>query len=62
MGIKADNVIVEMEENNSIIQNAIIGIYNGNLSKTGKYKALIGLDILEESNNTVSIKTSIYGD
>lgn len=51
-----------MEENNSIIQNAIIGIYNGNLSKTGKYKALIGLDILEESNNTVSIKTSIYGD
>lgn len=59
MGIKADNVIVEMEENNSIIQNAIIGIYNGNLSKSGNYKALIGLDLLEESNDTTSMKVSM---
>ena len=39
--------MVELEENNNIIQNVIIGIYNGHLSKGGKYKALIGLDLLE---------------
>jgi len=36
-----------MEENNNIMKNVIIGIYNGALSKTGKYKALIGLDLLD---------------
>jgi len=47
LGIKADSVVVELEENNNIMQNVIIGIYNGHLSKTGKYKALIGLDLLD---------------
>lgn len=47
LGLKADNVLVEMEENNNIIQNVIIGIYNGHLSKNGKYQALIGLDLLD---------------
>ena len=42
--------MVELEENNNIIQNVIIGIYNGHLSKGGKYKALIGLDLLEYEN------------
>ena len=36
-----------MEENNNIIENVIVGIYNGHLSKTGKYKALIGLELLD---------------
>lgn len=40
-------MIIELEENNNIIQNVIIGIYNGHLSKTGRYKALIGLDLLD---------------
>jgi hypothetical protein len=39
-----------MEENNNKIENVIIGIYNGQLSKTGKYKALIGLELLEYEN------------
>ena len=39
-----------MEENNSIIQNVIVGIYNGHLSKGGKYKALIGLDLLDDKD------------
>lgn len=47
LGLKADNVTVEMEENSSIIKNVIIGIYNGVLSKNGKYKALIGFDLLD---------------
>ena len=45
--MKADNVVLQMEENNNIIRDVIIGIYNGNLSKSGKYKALIGLDLLD---------------
>lgn len=36
-----------MEENSSCIKNVIIGIYNGVLSKNGKYKALIGFDLLD---------------
>ena len=47
LGLKADNVVVQMEENNNSIRDVIIGIYNGHLSKGGKYKALIGLDLLD---------------
>lgn len=53
LGLKADNVVVQMEENNININNVIIGIYNGNLSKSGKYKALIGLDLLENKDEEV---------
>jgi len=48
-----------MEENNSIIQNVIVGIYNGHLSKGGKYKALIGLDLLEDRDIDENIKVSM---
>lgn len=51
LGLKADSVLVEMEENNIDITNVIIGIYNGTLSKNSKYKALIGLDLLDEKEN-----------
>lgn len=51
IGIKADEVLVELEENNISINNVIIGIYNGNLSRNGKYKALIGLDLLDGKEN-----------
>lgn len=47
LGLKADSVLVEMEETVININDVIIGIYNGILSKAGKYKALIGLDLLE---------------
>ncbi|MBO4816645.1 MAG: sigma-E processing peptidase SpoIIGA [Clostridia bacterium] len=50
LGIKADKVLVELEENSINIKNIIIGIYNGILSKNGKYHALIGLDIIEGNN------------
>ncbi len=43
-----------MEENNINISNVIIGIYDGHLSKIGKYKALIGLDLLD-SRETVGV-------
>lgn len=48
LGIKGDLLIVNLEEKDIYIKNFIIGIYDGVLSKTGKYQALIGLEILEE--------------
>ena len=59
IGIKADEVLVELEENNININNVIIGIYNGTLSKNGKYKALIGLDILENESAYENIKATV---
>ena len=53
LGIKADKVIVELEENIVNINNVIIGIYNGILSKNDKYKALIGLDLLEIEGGSI---------
>ena len=47
LGLKADSILVELEENDINISNVIIGVYDGHLSKTGKYKALIGLDLLD---------------
>ncbi len=59
LGLKADNVTIQMEENTININDVIIGIYNGTLSKNGKYKALIGLDLLENSNinNELMVKS-----
>lgn len=53
LGLKADNVVVQLEENDININNVIIGIYNGILSKNGKYKALIGLDLLENTEGGI---------
>lgn len=47
LGIKADSVTINGEEGNIYIENIIIGIYDKALSKSGKYKALIGLDLFE---------------
>jgi len=48
IGIKADKVCINHNEENLNLNNVIIGIYNGNLSKSNKYSALIGLNLLEE--------------
>lgn len=58
LGIKADKVIISFEEE-IIISNSIIGIYDAHLTKNGKYTALVGLDLLErrtESEFTSNIK------
>lgn len=46
LGIKIDNIEVEYDEQENIIEGAIIGIYDKKLSKTNAYNALIGLDII----------------
>lgn len=53
LGIKADNIVIELEEQDIIITDVIVGIYNGKLSKNGKYSALIGLDLLESKEKEV---------
>lgn len=42
LGIKADKLIIEDEEN-KIIDKVIIGIYNKSLTKRGEYRALVGI-------------------
>lgn len=48
LGIKANNVCINHNEENLNLNNVIIGIYNGTLSKSNKYSALVGLNLLEE--------------
>lgn len=54
LGIKGDLLVINLEEKDVYINNFIIGIYNGNLSKTGKYQALIGLEILEGTGGEIN--------
>ncbi len=60
LGIKADNVIINQDENDISVNDVIIGIYNGHLSKSGKYKALIGLDLIERDTN-IKNETTVIG-
>lgn len=48
LGFKLNNALIEYQDIGYRAKNVIIGIYNGKLSRSGKYNALVGLDILEE--------------
>ncbi len=47
LGIKIDEIEVNYQEVNHDLKNIIIGIYNGKLSKNGKYSGLVGMDIIK---------------
>ena len=49
LGFKASKVVVNINGNEEIIENVIVGIYDNKLSRKDSYFALIGLDILEGS-------------
>ena len=51
LGFKADKLIISRDENVQTIKNVIIGIYEYRLSKKNEYSALIGIDILEGSDD-----------
>ena len=51
LGFKANKVEIKDEENIDIINNVIVGIYENKLSKKNQYSALIGLDLIEGSEN-----------
>lgn len=44
LGIKADCVIIENNDNVKKLDKAIIGIYDKSLTKRGEYRALVGID------------------
>ena len=46
LGIKAEQVNIEYEENTSKKENIIVGIYDKSLTKRGEYRALIGANLL----------------
>lgn len=46
VGIKADEITINSDEEIKKIDKAIIGIYNKSFTKKGEYRALIGISIL----------------
>lgn len=53
LGIKADKIIVDYDENKIEHNNIIIGVYEKKLCKNDSYKALIGLDLLDGSDKKI---------
>ena len=46
LGIRADEIQVETEDEKKISNNVIIGIYDKSLTKRGEYRALIGIELI----------------
>lgn len=59
LGFKANKVEIKLEEGKREIENVIIGIYENNLSKKSDYFALIGLDLLEGSEETNELTANV---
>lgn len=47
IGVKVDKIIIDYKEQEKLVEDIIIGIYNKKLAKDGKYSALMGLNVLE---------------
>ena len=45
LGIKADGIEVDFEEEKKCSKDVIIGVYDKSLTKKGEYRALIGLEL-----------------
>ena len=46
LGIRADEIQVETEDDKKISNNIILGIYDKSLTKRGEYRALIGIELI----------------
>lgn len=46
LGIRADEIEVETEEEKKISNNVILALYDKSLTKRGEYRALIGIDLI----------------
>ena len=53
LGIKADNILIELENNYKLVNEIIIGIYDGKLGRSNKYSGLIGLNILNSKGGVL---------
>jgi len=47
LGIKIDEIEVEYQDIQYSHKDVIVGIYNGSLSRNGKYSGLIGVDVIK---------------
>ncbi|MBR6034421.1 MAG: sigma-E processing peptidase SpoIIGA [Clostridia bacterium] len=56
LGIKPDKIYIETEDELIQVQDAIIGIYNGYITKNGLYSGLIGIDIFERRNSNEFVR------
>ena len=45
-GVKADEIMIEKDDEKKVSKNVIIGIYDKSLTKRGEYRALIGLELI----------------
>ena len=59
LGFKAKKIEIEQEDIKKVIDNVIVGIYEKNLSKRNEYNALIGLDLLEGSEETNELTANV---
>ena len=59
LGFKAGKIQMEQEDIKKEMDNVIIGIYENNLSKRNEYNALIGLDLLEGSEETNELTANV---
>ena len=46
LGVKADEIMIEKDDEKKVSKNVIIGIYDKSLTKRGEYRALIGLELI----------------
>ena len=53
VGIKVEKIKIIFKENENIVNNVIVGIYNKKITKENTYNGLIGLDLLEKEESLV---------
>lgn len=53
LGIKIDEIEVNYQDITHTLKNIIVGIYNGNLSRSGKYSGLVGMDVIKWKTHSV---------
>ena len=46
VGIKAEEIQINTEDDNKKSNNIIVGIYDKSLTKRGEYRALVGIDMI----------------
>ena len=48
LGIRAENLIINLKEETRKIDKVVVGIYNKSLTKNGEYRSLLGLETVEK--------------
>lgn len=48
LGIKAENLIINLKEETRKIDKVVIGIYNKSLTNNGEYRSLLGIETVEK--------------